>query len=96
MSKPIIETVVKDSTGRLIITGTNFEPGNTVEVGGVQVEIEPGSFSSTQITTKVIDAIQFNPVISTTQNTGFAGKYLVVDIGGINYKLALLSDPDQV
>ncbi len=74
----------------MVISGTNFVNGNSVKIGGVQVEVV--NFSNSEITTEEIKPIKINPVISKTPDTGFSGKYLVVNVGGINYKLALLTD----
>jgi hypothetical protein len=42
------------------------------------------------VITDGINTIQINPVISEVPDGGFVGKYLVVKVGEINYKLALL------
>ena len=73
----------------MVIDGTNFVVGNTVKIEGVKVEVE---VTPTKITTEEIKPIKFNPVITNGNSTNkeFSGNYLVVNVGGINYNLALL------
>jgi alpha-tubulin suppressor-like RCC1 family protein len=89
---PIISDIDKVDN-KLIIKGTNFVDGNVVKIEGVQLEVD--IFTPNQITTKVIKPININPVISNTPDTGFSGKCMVVNVGGINYKIPLMNDPDQ-
>jgi hypothetical protein len=88
MSPPIISSIVRDIDGKLTITGTNFNGLINVKIGGVVVDVE--QTSSTQITT--VPTIQIEPNTSESIDGGFTGKYLVVKVGGINYKLSLLAE----